>query len=169
MPEPGTDTRANLALPRRTHLRRRQILRWPHHPRIGPNEERGDSSSAIHDSQGIRFIRARILQESYPLPHVRKHPGVEAPRTHNDLLIAEDRVRRKRAHERPSIRASRPYRHAKVVEVLSRAISDRVQDDIAVSSSLGSPLEGHANSVDPIDDEPRPDDREPIGVAIDSV
>ena len=53
--------------------------------------------------------------------------------------------------------------------MFARPISDRVEDDVAVSGSLGSPLEGHANSVDPIDDEPRPDDREPIGVAIDSV
>jgi hypothetical protein len=84
-------------------------------------------------------------------------------------LIAEDRIRRKRAHERPSIRASRPYRHAKVVEVLSRAISDRVEDDIAVSSSLGSPLEGHAYGVYSVDDEPRPDDWKPVGVTINSV
>ena len=39
VPEPGTDVRANLALSRRTHLRCRQILRWPHHPCIGSNEE----------------------------------------------------------------------------------------------------------------------------------
>ena len=169
VPEPGTDARANLALSRRTHLRCRQILRWPHHPRIGPNEERGGSASSIHDSQGIRFIRTRIPKETNPLPHVRTHPGVEAPRTHNDPLIAEDRIRRKRAHERPSIRPPRPYRHTKIVEVFARPISDRVEDDVAVRAGLGSPLEGHAYGVDSINDEPRPDDGEPISVTIDPV
>jgi hypothetical protein len=84
-------------------------------------------------------------------------------------LIAEDRIRRKRANERPGIRASRPYRHAKLIEMFTCPISDRVEDDVAVSSSLGSPLEGHAYGVDSIDDEPRADDWEPFGVTINSV
>lgn len=84
-------------------------------------------------------------------------------------MIAEDRIRRKRAHEHPSIRPSRPNPHAKVVEVFTRPISDRVEDDVAVCASGSSPLEGHAYGIDPIDDEPRPDEWEPIGVAIDPV
>ena len=46
---------------------------------------------------------------------------------------------------------------------------DVVADDVAVRAGLGSPLKGHAYGVDPIDDEPRPDDWEPVGVAINSV
>ena len=123
----------------------------------------------MYDPERIRRIGGCIVEESDPLPHVRTHAGVEAQRTDDHLLVAKDRVRRKRAHERPSIPAPRPYRHAKVVEVLARPIRDRVQDDVAVSCSLGSPLEGHAYGVYSVDDEPRPDDWEPVGVAIDSV
>ena len=64
---------------------------------------------------------------------------------------------------------ARPYRHAKVVEVLARPIRDRVQDDVAVSRGLGAPLKGHANGVDPINDKARSDDREPVGITINSV
>jgi len=84
-------------------------------------------------------------------------------------LIAEDRIRRKRAHERPTIRPPRPYRHTKIVEVFTRPISDRVEDDVAVRAGLGSPLEGHAYGVDPINDKARSDDREPVGITINSV
>ena len=57
----------------------------------------------------------------------------------------------------------------KVVEVLARPIRDRVQDDVAVSRGLSTPLKSDANSVDPINDKARSDDREPVGVTINSV